>query len=545
MVFCNPKSFKSILVKRVFLFFFIFQTITISAQEIDSLLTVLDKELARKQVYVKKKYSAIDSLQYKVEKDELNGRKSDLYKDYINLFQEYRSFRYDSAYMYIDKAKETGKELKDSSLISKARIKEGFVLISAGLFKEAVDTLNSVDIENLDNSLKYDLYYTKARVYFDLANYNDDKRYRLNYIRQGIKFLEKAQQQVSKDSSEFWAAESFKRMKSQDWKAAEKSYLHWINDYDLSNSDFAIATSSLSFIYDQRGDQEKAIKYLILAAISDIRSATKENTALKSLANLLYKRGDLEIANNYVHRAMEDATFYNARHRKIELSSILPIIEGAQLYKVEQKNSSLEKIIFLLILLAVVTLVFLGIIFKQLKDKNLARRELSEKNERLKETNLNLMETDAIKQDYITYFLRATSQLIHKMDSLQKSTLQKVKTKKPEEILRLLKKYSVKKEREELFHQFDEVFLKLFPSFIEEINQLLPSGEKRIPKKDELLNTELRIFALYRLGVQEPQQVADFLEISVATIYTYKTRLKSRSVYKDDFEKKIMEIKRF
>jgi len=418
-------------------------------------------------------------------------------------------------------------------------------LLSSGLFKEAVDTLRSIDTLKLSVSNKYNYYYIRARSYFDLAEYVGDDQFRIDYTRNGIKMLEKAQLLVPRSTSDYWAAESLERMKKQEWEEAEKAYLHWINDFDLSPNDYAVATSSLSFIYTWNGESEKAIRYLTLAAISDIRNATKENTALRNLANELYKVGDLEMANKFVNLAMEDAKFYNARHRKIELSSILPILEEAQLFKAEQKNKTLEKIIFVLIILAVLSLIFLVIIFKQLKDKNRARQALAENNERLKETNLNLMEADAIKQDYITYFLKVTSQLINKIDTLQKSTLQKVKTKRPDEILTLLKKYSVKKERNELFHQFDEVFLKLFPNFISEMNNLLPAEEKRVLKQDELLNTELRIFALYRLGVQDPQQVAEFLEISVATIYTYKTRLKSKSQFKDSFEEKIMEIRRF
>ena len=155
-----------------------------------------------------------------------------------------------------------------------------------------------------------------------------------------------------------------------------------------------------------------------------------------------------------------------------------------------------------------------------------------------------MLEADAIKQDYITYFLKATSDLINKIGTIQKSTIHKIKTKNPEEVLNVLKKYSVKSERSELFHRFDMVFIKLFPSFTKSYNKLFPIDEPRTLKKGELLNTELRIFALYRLGIQDSQQVADFLDISVATVYTYKTRVKSKSLYKDIFEEKIMDIKR-
>lgn len=527
---------------------FIFGCCLISHSSIaqnDSLLNILEEELNKKDLYIKEKYRVIDSLKEVLEKKKLSDNPIDLYQAYFSLFKEYRSFKYDSAYMYVENSKEVAREMNNDSLIAQTKIHEGFVLLSSGLFKEAVDTLTSIDTLKLSTPAKYKYFYTRARSFFDLAEYNDDEIFRIDYTRKGIQMLEKSQYYVSESSSDYWAAESLERMKKQEWNEAEAAYLHWINDFDLSPHEFAVATSSLSFIYSRQGQSDKAIHYLTLAAISDIRNATKENTALRNLANELYKTGDLERANNYVTLAMEDAKFYNARHRKIELSSILPILEEAQLYKAEQKNKTLEKIIIALIVLALISLMFLVIIFKQLKEKNRARQALSENNERLKETNLSLLEADAIKQDYITYFLNVTSQLINKIDSLQKRTLQKVKTKKPEEIIGLFKNYSVKKERNELFHEFDEVFLKLFPTFITEINNLLPGKEKRQLKKGELLNTELRIYALYRLGIQDPQQVAQFLEISVATIYTYKTRLKSKSKFKDNFEEKIMEIKRF
>jgi DNA-binding NarL/FixJ family response regulator len=155
-----------------------------------------------------------------------------------------------------------------------------------------------------------------------------------------------------------------------------------------------------------------------------------------------------------------------------------------------------------------------------------------------------LLESDTIKQDYITYFLRITSHLIGKIESLQKTTILKIQTKKADELLKMMKNYSVKQERVALFHQFDEVFLQLFPDFIESFNKLFPEDQQRQLKKEELLNTELRIFALYRLGIQDNKQIADFLDVSLSTVYSYKTRLKSSSNYRDSFEQKVMEIKR-
>ncbi len=514
------------------------------AQKNDSILAVLDRELQHQNTYLLEKYDRIHKLQATLERKRLTSDKKALYISYINLFNEYKSFKYDSAYYYVEQAKRTALSINDSTLLASAKIHEGFVLISAGLFKEAIDTLGSIKKNTLLDQDVFDYYFTRARSYFDIANYNQDQRFLIDYIRKGNKLLTTAMAQVSPDTSEYWAAKGLLLLKQQDWEGAKDAYLYWITSFDLPADQYGVATSSLSYVYTFLGNQDKTVEYLAKAAISDIRNATKENIALRNLANELYQMGELESANTYVHLAMDDATFYNARHRKVEISSILPIIESAQLYNVEQKNDALEKTVILLAILAIIVLIFVGIIFKQLKEKNAARKALNEYNLRLEEVNLSLLEADAIKQDYITYFLKATSDLINKIGTIQKSTIHKIKTKNPEEVLNVLKKYSVKSERSELFHRFDMVFIKLFPSFTKSYNKLFPIDEPRTLKKGELLNTELRIFALYRLGIQDSQQVADFLDISVATVYTYKTRVKSKSLYKDIFEEKIMDIKR-
>ncbi|MCX2839081.1 DUF6377 domain-containing protein [Salinimicrobium sp. MT39] len=443
----------------------------------------------------------------------------------------------------MDRAKETAEFIGEPNMLAHVKMKEGFILLSSGLFMEAIDTLKNVPVSSLMEKDIYDYYFTQARLYYDLADYNNDQRFHIKYIQKGNFFIEQALKQVDSSSADFYAAEGLKRMKQHDWKKAKTSFYQLIHHFELSPEDFAVAASSLSFVLSQLGNSSDALKYLTLAAISDIRSATKENVALRNLASELYALGEIKRANEYVHQALEDATFYNARHRKFEISTILPIIERAQLFKVEQKNASLKKTVTVLAVLAVTVIIFLFIIYKQLKEKNKARQILSEYNRKLQEMNRYLEEADAIKQDYITYFLRTTSQLFSKIGHFQASTVQKIKTKQPEEVLNVVKQYSIQKERNEVFRQFDEVFLKLFPTFIEEFDRLFPKEKQKNIKSNELLSKEHRIFALYRLGIQDSQHVAEFMDLSVSTIYTYKARLKSTAIDKDNFEKDIMKIR--
>ncbi|WP_235892955.1 DUF6377 domain-containing protein, partial [Flavobacterium franklandianum] len=407
-----------------------------------------------------------------------------------------------------------------------------------------IDTLAIINTDKLDIDNKFDYYSINARAYYDLADYNKDDRYDINYIQKGNLYLEKALGLIKKNTNKYWATESLKRLKQEDWKGAEFAFNYWINNFKLPPEYYGIATSSLGYIYSERGDTEKAIQYLILAAIADVKNATKETVALRNLANELFKLGYLDKANEYIILAMDDATFYDARHRKIEISSILPIIEKAQLNKIKDKNDMLQNIVLLLTVLSLIIIFFIVIIFKQLKERNRSRKAMTTSYSQMQEMNTCLGEANIIKEEYITYFIKATSELINKMDHIQKSTLHKIIAKKTEEVVASLKRYNPREEREKLFRQFDEIFIKLFPTFVSEFNMFFPEENRTIIKKGEILNTELRIFALHRLGIQDSNQIADFLELSVTTIYSYKTRIKSKSNHKEVFEEKIMEIKR-
>lgn len=529
--------------RSLLLFFFLLLSFSMSAKNIDPILDSLDRALQNKQIYIKQKFSRIKELKKNIHKSTLGKDNLSLYKLNMSLFEEYKSFKYDSAYYYLEEAKSKAIRLKNQELLSNSRIKEGFVLLSSGLFKEAIDTLNSIDPSKLEVRHKYEYYSIKARAYYDLADYTRDQRYNINYIQTGNQYLEKALSLIKPNTNDYWSSESLKRLKQQDFKGAELAFSHWINNFELPAEYYGIATSSLGYIYSEKGMTEKAVHYLALAAIADVKNATKETVALRNLANELFKLGYLDKANQYINLAMDDATFYDARHRKIEISSILPIIEKAQLNKVNEKNDMLEKIVILLTVLALIIILFLIVIFKQLKEKNASKKVMAESFRKLQELNITLSEANSIKEEYITYFIKATSDLINKIDQIQKSTIQKIISKKTDEVINSLKKYDVKKERENLFHQFDTIFLKLFPTFINDFNSLFPNDHKSVIKKGELLNTELRIFALHRLGIQDSNQIADFLELSVSTIYTYKTRIKSKSDFKEVFEEKIMEIK--
>ena len=135
------------------------------------------------------------------------------------------------------------------------------------------------------------------------------------------------------------------------------------------------------------------------------------------------------------------------------------------------------------------------------------------------------------------------SNYINKIEDVLKAIDQKLVAKKYDDIRFIISNINLKRERDELFVNFDKVFLKLFPDFINIYNSYFHEEDKIILKENQLLNTELRIFALIRMGINDTEKIAKLLDYSVNTIYTYKTKVKSKSILpNEEFEKRIMEI---
>lgn len=509
----------------------------------EQLFKELEEVIKLKEQYTQKKLDRIHLLTEKLHFYEDGQNPHMDYFTYLELFYEYQSFVYDSAFTYVEKAKSKAREINDPVLLSYAKIRQGFVLLSAGLFKEAIDTLMVIPVSGLPDTIKCEYYSVIARSYYDLADYNHDPPFAINYRRIGNQYLDSALLYVPANSNNFWAIESLRRMKIPDWRGARYAFEYWMQNHELPRHHYAIATSSLGYIYSVTGHTEKAIEFLTKAAIADIKTATKETVALRNLANILFQKGEKKTAYRYIIMALDDATYYNARHRKIEIATILPIIEGERLAVVEGQKIKLIGYIVALTILSMLVLVFLLVIYRQLGKINKVKLILQETNQHLNLINKNLVEANKIKEEYIGYFFNVNSEFIERIDAFQKNIYRKVVSRQFDDLLSIVKSTDLKRERENLYQNFDEIFLKLFPYFVVEFNNLLAEEDRIVLKKNELLTPELRIFALMRLGIRDNEKIARFLNYSVNTIYTYKTKIKSKTIFRDQFEEKLLAIK--
>ena len=513
----------------------------------DSLLNKLNAALENKDVYVKQKQHRIESLGRQLNVTmALAGR----YALYQKLFDEYKAFSYDSAYNYAKKLQLIAGQLGDPAKQAHAKMELGFTLISSGMFKETLETLNQVDIKLFSDSDKIEYYFLKGRSYFDLSDFDRNPDYTSLYNPKGIQCIDSALSISKPGSYSYLTLNGLKDLRTSDYVAGVKDYTTLLNLPNLTPHQYAINACSLSYIYEVQGKEDESIALLIKAAIADVQSATKETVAMYKLASYLYKKGDLKNAYTYINQAMDEAIFYGARHRQVTISSILPIIESQRIAIVEQQRRSLIIYSSIITVLIIFVVVFAYIIFRQLKKLRIADEiikaanvTLQENNQALEELNRNLSTANKIKNDYIGYYFNINSIYIEKLESFQKSLEKKLSSKRYEDAQTAVKNLNLENERHQLFHTFDKVFLRLFPDFIKKFNQLFNDGEEIVIPEGQLLSTEHRIFALIRMGIHDNDRIAKLLGYSVNTIYSYKNRIKNRSfIANDEFEDRIMEI---
>ncbi|WP_354578787.1 DUF6377 domain-containing protein [Hymenobacter sp. UYP22] len=514
----------------------------------EQLLNDLQAALAHKQDYDAQRWNRISVLTDAFNSSKRNDEaKFDLG---LRIYEEYKAFKYDSAFVYSQKITRIARQLNSPEKTEVAKLKLAFILLSSGMFKETFDELNSIRPSYLSQADKLDFYFLQARAYSDLGNFNQDQAYRPAYNTKALAYADTALRFSQPGSYEQLAVQQFKAVKSGNLPEGVALYQRIRRLPQLSVHQLAVSASTTAYIYSQLSQEDKAFELLLVSAIADVQSATKETVAIFQLSDYCYRRGDLENAYAFIKEAREQAAFYKARQRQIEISHISSIIEGQKITIIENQRKSLKVYAVAVTLLALFVVGFIAIIFKQLRKLQKAGRlisitnqELQARNEDLRRLNTGLNEANKIKEEYIGYYFHNNSQLIDRLEALKKALDTQLSSKQYGAVQKLVNGIQIKQQRQELFKGFDSVFLRLFPQFITQFNALFRPEDQFILPEDQLLTTELRIFALIRLGIQDSEQISRMLGYSINTIYTYKTRVKNRSIVpNEEFEARVQAI---
>ncbi|MCC8407844.1 DUF6377 domain-containing protein [Mucilaginibacter sp. UR6-1] len=505
----------------------------------DSIISVLKKELLKKDVYDVKKEKQIAHLKIHLQDA---GHKSPIaqYNICFKIFNLYRAYKFDSAFVYVNKMIGLSGKLNDPEKLTRSRLLLGSILLNSGLYKEAFDVAGQLEHTQLPTNLRSEYLILRARLYAGIAEYNNDSYFSKIYAKCSKGDFKSAEVAVPSSDFEQTISKAFLPASTRDKYLSPHYYYNYILNHNLGERGIAMVSTRLSFAYTG----QNRIFFLALAAINDVRSATKETLAIFLLSQELYKLNRTEDAYKFIQEAAKNAKYYGARNRQVQIQSILPIVATKLLAEKQHEKDKLL-IGFLIFLIIVIVLFFVLVIYrKQLTRIKANEVTITEQNIELRNVNEKLWEASHIKEELIGLFLKTCSAYIDTLDKVKRKTLHTIKLGKFNEIKPILDGIHIDKEKENLYQTLDSAFVKIFPNFVSSFNTLLNEDDQIWPKRGETLNPTLRIFALMRLGINELPTVAKILGYSESTVYSYKVRVKSKAlVHGNDFEKRIMDIK--
>ena len=501
------------------------------------MLQKVDESLTKKAQYEQQKLQRIAQL--KAQLPRTFDRKR--YALLRQLYKEYASYQYDSAYTYAQQMNQMALQLCSQDFHIEAQCAQVFCLLSAGLFHEGVATLQPIDTNHATAPYRKLYFTTAARLYYDLADYTHAAPYVGEYIAKGSVFTDSLLHYLPQNSDEWLYASGLQAMKWRHFTTSNRYFKQLLSRNHVDAHTRAIITSCMGWTKLFQHEKAAAICLLAQAAIYDNVSATRETTALCTLARLLYEQGDIQRATEYVRQSLQNANFYGARQRVIEVSGILPIIEQDRYRMVESQRNALASTAIIALLFVIALLVFTYFIRRQMRKTKQAQAVIAQRKAELERINAQLREANTIKDEYIGQSFYANAEYINKVEKLYRTIDAKIATRQFADLRASLKEHQLMDERKSMFEDFDKTFLNLFPHFITRYNQLFDDAPTH--EKTNTLTTEMRIFALIRLGINDSERIAKFLHYSIHTINTYKTRVKNKSkVDNDQFEAKIMEI---
>lgn len=517
---------------------------------IEPVLRELDEAIDHRQRYENEKQVRIERLKEGLSETSDSHNKIEFYSA---LFDQYKNYQYDSAFVYAKLLEKYAfEEGSNETYKAKAQVALLHCFKSVGFFNEAVDVIRAFNPKGVPAPLCAEFYFLGAETWQNLSSYvSGTEALASKYDAEKLSCYDKVLEYADKNSYLYGYA-NLDKMLIENYSdslaiAARESFIV-MNDWDDHQK--AVQYSILSEAYNAVQKYDEAVYYRALSAILDIRSCTHETTSAKVLAGHMYARGNIDRAYKYIQQAQYDAEFYNSRLRKAEINTILPIIENSRYNWLNNQRLLLFIILFAIVALLIITASLLLVLRSRNKVLRQMHTDLAEKTTLLEQSNQSLTEAIAklreaneIKDQYIIQSLYGNNAFVNEVNDAVNEAVRHITLKRPDEARTTLYHIGIKKERARIAACFDTAFLKLFPNWLDEFNSLFPKDSQIRLAEDGTMPMDVRIFALMRLGFDNAAEVAEYLNLSIDTVYVYKARLKGKAlVDKEEFDSRIMAI---
>ena len=495
---------------------------------------------------------------------ELETTPTGKYQHNFRLYELYKAFVSDSAMYFLHQCIALSDEMGDASAAVRCRSLLAIRCANTGMYDEALNILDSISsrftvLSSQLDTLSLGTYYEAFNnVYSELAYYTHLEDMRQNYQKRADHYEQLMLQTLPATYETCFLR---REQRAQGEGRLDESMAindEWLHTVQPGSHPYALVALYRYIEYKMLGDNEKMMHWLVESVLADIRNGVMDQGSMWELANELMLRGEIDKASSYIAFTSDCANRYGSRQRNWQIAPLLTTI--AKNYKAQSERNTAQ-LRTALVVISVMALLLLGVLLflhrrnRQLDTARQALHEsnaqlstvntqLSAVNSQLSAVNSQLSESNRVKEEYIGRFMSLCSQYIDKLDNYRKMVNKKMKNKELEDLFRLSKSTELKeKELEELLLNFDSVFLHLFPNFVNDFNALLQPEMQVSPKDDNRLTTEIRIFALIRLGIEDSSKIAEFLHYSVNTIYNYRARIKNGALCnREQFERRVKTL---
>lgn len=490
--------------------------------------------------------------------------KEDKLKMYERLVNEYTPYILDSAFVYTQKSIDLAVHTNDTASCKKFQIIKARLLIFRGFYIEAKEILDDMSVPPSDRQLNYLYNCAQCALYFNLKLSGRGTEYDMRYDKLFHKYLDNTLlYSTQKDAQYYYLKGAQLAYSNGDLKEIEASLGKAMSQLKPDSRLYGLSAFLMSKVYGKHHQPELQERYLLLAAISDVMSATKESMSLQEVALSLYKH-DVRKAQRYISVSLSDANVFSNKLRRIELYSNMHTILSAYNHALE--NTGKWHIILTLSIIVLLLVIVWGAmrikrnnnLLKQ-NEKNLtaqteqlnatnskqkeANDELVKYNDALVKSNDELEQTNAKREYMAKAYISLCYLYIEKLENQRKMVIRKIKANQKKELLSILSSSKrTAEENQTFFSQFDSIFLSLYPTFVKELNTLLmPEAQVELKENNEL-TPSLRVAALIRLGITESSMIAGILSYSPQTIYNYRSALKNGAIDKDSFEENLQRL---
>ncbi len=514
----------------------------------------VDMALARSHEYDRVKERRIDALRHELGKRPKPTLETELVEELVD---EYESYNSDSALHYVNRYLRLPRVAADSSRWLRMTIRKADIASHAGLYKEAMEILENCRPADSDTSLLIEYYNTYCGLYQYQSEYTTDSEFLEENESMRALYNDSLMAICPPESFLYLVVRAPELVREGRAAEAENLLFESLGNYRQGTREYAILSSILAYVYNDIGDHDNYRRYLALSAISDMQGAVKENMAMRALATALFEDGDIERANRYLKQSFADANFFAARMRNAQSSRMLPIIDEAY----NTKQADLQRLqryqLVTISILAVILMLAIAFILRQFKIVKRAQQhtaaanaELSELSQRLREANAGLAEMNsalkiagATREEYAATFMEFCSSTISSLKNYHRSLRVLAAQGNPAALVKKLESAEIiDKTVNEFYQRFDNAVLDIYPGFVEKFNALLRPECRVQLRPGELLNTELRVFALIRIGIDDSSKIAGFLRCSITTVYTYRSKMRRRALHPDIFEDEVADI---